>query len=159
MGNRLAASFPVLIDLLIRERHGSTIALGRDSKIGFTTVYRWRHGDVEQVTPATIRKLCASQGLSEDRVLAIIRRDQDLRRKGNPIPMPDLSDLRPGPMTKKERTKYEARQAGSRLRKVATALALVTTIAGSSGGLQADPHHGLSGSHDAAYQKSRRKAA
>jgi len=95
----LAPSFPLLIDFLILDHHGSALALARDTGLGFTTINRWWHGHVSKITHEAIRKFCSTQGLNEDRVRALLRHDEDLYLRGKKIPVPDFSNVRSGPLS------------------------------------------------------------
>jgi transcriptional regulator with XRE-family HTH domain len=96
-------SFPCLVGgLLHRTPPGTVQAMADRTQIDHATLSKWMRGRTKQPPPDLVRQWARAMEVPEDEALALCREDQWRRLQGEPVPLPDLSHLRPGPPPRKD---------------------------------------------------------
>ena len=92
-------SFPFLLHGLKRQHHaGILLAMAAHTRISYTTLWRWERGFSLDYDRAIIKRLCAIYTLEPPTVWTLIDEDRARTERGIPVPLPDLSDVRRGPV-------------------------------------------------------------
>src|SRR5688572_26856735 len=104
------ASFPVLIFTLAQEHHeGALLRMSMEAGVPQSTLWRWMRGLPKQYDPVLVRQLAEHYNLKFTAVWELIRRDEDARMAGKKIVLPDLSQIRRGPVPMRERRRRHGR--------------------------------------------------
>lgn len=128
----LAKSFALLIHNLAEEHHdGKLMPLAQRASLAVGTVSQWRRGITKQPDPASLHRLCVAYGLDPAKVFTLIMNDISLRADGRPVPMPDVTDVKPGPARQRRRVRLGYAPA-SRRRHEVLPLAAAAMIEGST---------------------------
>jgi len=94
-------SFPLLIWRLVQEHHdGNMLAMHHATRIPQSSLWRWLHGLAQTPRRELLLRLCEHYGLRFPEVWALISRDVNRVVAGRPVPLPDMSDRKPGPKPK-----------------------------------------------------------
>ncbi|HAM54141.1 MAG TPA: hypothetical protein DCQ64_01475 [Candidatus Rokubacteria bacterium] len=106
-----ARSFPYLLYELMRQHHQERVLrMVFHSGVPYTTLWRWIHGVPRAYTDTNLRRLCRAYSLKEMDVRELIHRDNILRWEDKPVPVPDLSHIVRGPVSRNEEEAHTARR-------------------------------------------------
>ena len=91
-------SFPCLVEGRLHLAPGGTVQSMADvTGIDHNTLLKWMRGRTKVPPEAMVRQWAEAMGVPVEDALALRLEDQMRRLRGEPVPLPDLSYLRPGP--------------------------------------------------------------
>jgi transcriptional regulator with XRE-family HTH domain len=82
--------------LAARHHDGNLLAMARKTRIPQSSLWRWCHG-LGSPRADLLAKLSRTYSLDPEAVWMLVARDAMRRATRKRVPLPDLSDVRPGP--------------------------------------------------------------
>lgn len=165
-----AESFPMLVHAIAQEYHaGSLLVMQEYTKrgprqLGQSTLWRWVRGLPRMYNYRLVQHLCDCYRLRFEDVWAVIQRDDRRLLNGEAVPLPDVSDIKRGPLSLEARARLQKKRIGSgRGRRRVSLIGAAALLAGSllsapasAAPLQTGESVSVAG-HDARYRKWRRR--
>lgn len=91
-------SFPLLVSRVIESKHGGNLlAASRACGVPQTSLWRWSRGMAQVPRIDLLQRFCEHYGFRFESVWELVSRDVVRTAAGKRVPLPDLSDARPGP--------------------------------------------------------------
>ena len=133
-GHRIAPSFPMLIDGIIRAHHDGAegrmhlFSVRKRRKLALSTISRWRRAPARDYDPRLIDNLSALYDINQDLIWEVIEEDREKIRRGREVPLPDLGDVKRGPIAMSDdRRRRRSRKAVASMLAGASLLGLTAT--------------------------------
>src|SRR3990167_1952594 len=96
-----AKSFPMLVMKLAEIHHdGNLLEMSQKTRIPQSSLWRWTHGLAQVPRLDLLEKLCRRYHLRLPAVWNLVSRDVTRVVTGRDVPLPDMSDRKPGPKPK-----------------------------------------------------------